>query len=381
MKSYSQLMQERISVAVGTTARDVMIGVLESLKSDRDNFCRAVPAELKMPNVIVLDANAMNEWLGFPGGVDNIKFEGKVDQAMKNLAKVLNRLITAWDAIKHKKDIQKKLARLYSMFAPIPPPKTKKGKKTKVEKDTAPEAPSKTISCCLANLQGKLILWNLILFRILDSDSHAVDEIYSASIDNESTMSMIDIQVQVHVHLFGRSAYARIGPADFDHAGNKKGLMVLGTMFVEFVTNMTDMENLLHILRDLTDLNHRGEIDTPYLSDDVVKAPKSTDFPLFTKTIQERDIQYIIRLFVNPASILNKYFVDAITDDCVIYTKSEKYLNKTNAIKNWKKKNLPAKRITSMVVATVNSAWLKIIRLTGPVIYPTQYGNVVCDSK
>jgi hypothetical protein len=81
MKSYSQLMQERISVAVGTTARDVMIGVLESLKSDRDNFCRAVPAELMWMDLNSIGKQEVSDqFVGILG----------IDQVFENTQWILN---------------------------------------------------------------------------------------------------------------------------------------------------------------------------------------------------------------------------------------------------------------------------------------------------
>jgi hypothetical protein len=380
LRLYSRLLQERISIAVETTILDIMIEVLESLQKDSKVIRRALPAELQpTKNFMVLNQPELLDWLGYSvtGGVP--EFSNKGPSAYRNLRTVLNLVITDWlnDPIKRQtKDTKKKMKYLYNMFEPRKAGVIKKG-----------NIHDGTISYFVSNLQGKLILWDLIMERILKNDSLAAEQmlVVSTSHEPDKTESILELEAGVHRHLIGRSNYVMVSRALFRGAGKKKGLMALCVMFVEFVTSGDDLKNLLSILGNLTNLEGVADIRTQYLKQDIETVPKVEGLKIFhSSPMSEADIDYILRLFVEPVNDLHTFFSDHLYNEIVKYaleyTETEDY-KKTCGKTKWEKGHLPKKRIQTVVVAMVNSAWLKIIRLIGPVILPTSYGDAVCGSK
>jgi hypothetical protein len=382
MRQYSSLLQERKAIAGGTSSIDAMIEVLQSFRSD------AVLADVR-PGELQCEPDGIR-FKGFAGNseVDDwIKTgkDSKTNSPESNLSRVLFSVLEEWRGKGEQENILKDSKALYSFFS----------RELNKKKKDATMDEYKEFTHFQANRQMKLLLWNKFLYQLLNTDSKAVEEIISHSLDKDTlnreetaesnidpedqqkrkARRILDIQVSVHRHLFARSNYDTVTPNLFENAGKKKGLMVLGSMFVDFVSNREDYQNLLHILRGITDL--RGEIQTPYLKAVVLLKPKSAEGPIFSKPpFVDRDLRFIIRLFHIPKASLIKCFGKQLVAEGV------NYMNQIpDSTKKWNKTHMPIKRISTVVSAMISSAWLKIIRLIGPIIYPTAYGDIVSPSK
>jgi hypothetical protein len=250
-----------------------------------------------------------------------------------------------------------------------------------------------------ANKQAKLRKWNVILNRLLSHDSKAgellIEGCRNSGVKERTPkdLQVHEILVAAHRLLFQRSSYDLLLSGVFVNAGKKRGVMVLASLFVEFVSSKKDLENLLHILRGITDL--QSEIQSQYLFDESMTmiVESNGPSPFSASPFDERDLGYLVRLFSDPVSALTLFFISYIQRKGVEHMNQKeaervKALDqrtggpaKKRRVKKWMATDIPAKRITAVVSAAVNSAWLKIIRLLGPVVRPTDYGNRVSPSK